>query len=138
MTPSTVTDLMFEQLKFRGDRQKVISSNIANLNTPKYKTKDVSFEDHMQSTKNKDDLALMQTHKNHMSMDSSKDMSKDASKLNYFEVKGLEVQNDGNNVSLDKQISEMSKNSIIHDAIANSIKKDSTWFKLMVDASGKN
>jgi flagellar basal-body rod protein FlgB len=63
---------------------------------------------------------------------------KNKQNLNYYEVENLQEQNDGNNVSLDKQISEMSKNSVLHDAIANSIKKDSTWFKLIVDASGKN
>lgn len=44
MKPSSVTDTLFNQLNFRGDRQKVISSNIANINTPGYKTKELVFE----------------------------------------------------------------------------------------------
>lgn len=44
MKPSSVTDTLFNQLNFRGDRQKIISSNIANINTPGYKTKDLVFE----------------------------------------------------------------------------------------------
>ena len=60
------------------------------------------------------------------------------SAMKLYEVENLEEQNDGNNVSLDKQISEMSKNAVMNDAIANSIKRDSRWFKMMVDAAGKN
>jgi flagellar biosynthesis protein FlhA len=39
MEASSVTGTLFEQLNFRAEKQKVISSNIANINTPNYKTK---------------------------------------------------------------------------------------------------
>jgi flagellar basal-body rod protein FlgB len=54
------------------------------------------------------------------------------------EVKGLEEQNDGNNVNLDQQMSEMAKNNAIFQAIQSSIKKDEQWFKEVIAASGKN
>jgi flagellar basal-body rod protein FlgB len=53
-------------------------------------------------------------------------------------VKGLEEQNDGNNVNLDTQMSEMSKNKILYDAIQSSIKKDSRLFRSVVESSAKN
>jgi hypothetical protein len=31
MQPSNVTDLLFKELNYRGERQKVIASNIANI-----------------------------------------------------------------------------------------------------------
>jgi flagellar basal-body rod protein FlgB len=43
MQPSTVTDQLFKNLSYRADRQNIISSNIANRDTPGYKTKDVAF-----------------------------------------------------------------------------------------------
>lgn len=136
MTPSNVTELLFEQLKFRGDRQKIISSNIANLNTPNYKTKDISFEDHLKKIKDTNELKLSVTHKNHISFDNTVESKTQTSGV--YQVKDLTEQNDGNNVNLDQQISEMSKNSVMYDAITNSIKKDSRWFKFVVEASGKN
>ena len=136
MRASNVTDLLFEQLKFRSDRQKVISSNIANINTPKYKTKDVSFEDTMENKKNENSLKLMTTHDSHIKHGDNQVLN--TSKINHFEVDGLEEQNDGNNVNLDTQISQMAQNQVLHGAISNSIKKDSTWFKLILDASSKN
>jgi len=134
MTASNVSNLLFEQLKFRDDKQKIISSNIANINTPKYKTKDISFEEALQN--NKDDLKLSTTHTSHIKFD--KDLEQVKNKINRFEVQGLKEQNDGNNVNLDDQISKMAQNQVIHNAISNSIKKDANWFKMVVDASGKN
>ena len=58
--------------------------------------------------------------------------------MELYEVEGLPEQNDGNNVNLDTQMSNMSKNSIMFSAIQNSIKKDSAWFKTVIDASSKN
>ena len=135
MTASNVSNLLFEQLNFRSKRQKVISSNIANLNTPKYKTKDISFENSLNNKKYENDLKLFVTNKNHIVKDNENIKT---NKINKFDVQGLEVQNDGNNVNLDQQISQMAQNKIIHGAISNSIKKDAMWFKLMIDASSKN
>jgi flagellar basal-body rod protein FlgB len=135
MKPSNVTDLLFQNLSYRGDKQKVIASNIANLNTPEYKTKDLTFDQQLQKVKLSDELMLKVTHKNHIQFDLE---AQPSSKPQMVEVKGLEEQNDGNNVNLDQQMSEMSKNAVMYDALTNSIKKDSRWFKMIVDASGKN
>jgi len=135
MTASNVTNLLFEQLSFRSDRQKVISSNIANINTPKYKTKDISFQSTLENKQNENDLKMFVTNKNHIS---SINTTQKQNTIKEFEVEGLEVQNDGNNVNLDQQISQMAQNKVIHGAISNSIKKDATWFKLIIDSSAKN
>lgn len=134
MQASNVTDLLFQQLNFRGERQKVISSNIANIDTPDYKTKDLSFQSHLDRAQKETQLQLSRTHSGHLPLMESN--QQDTMKL--YEVKGLHEQNDGNNVNLDTQMSEMSKNSIMFNAIQNSIKKDSSWFKTVIDASSKN
>jgi flagellar basal-body rod protein FlgB len=136
MQASEVSNLLFKNLDYRAQRQKVIAGNIANINTPNYKTKDVSFEQELQKAQKNNDLKLKVTHHNHIPFEINNE--KVNNKPEVYEVKGLEEQNDGNNVSLDAQISEMSKNSVMYDAIQNSIKKDARWFKLMVDASSKN
>ena len=134
MQPSSVTDILFKQLNFRGERQKVISTNIANIDTPGYKTKELKFVDQLNKSKNEFELKLATTNQKHMVGGS--DYLK--SPLRIHEVKGLPEQNDGNNVNLDTQMSEMSKNDVMFQALKNSIKKDSVWFKNVLDASGKN
>ncbi len=134
MQPSSVTDLLFQQLNFRGERQKVISTNIANIDTPDYKTKELKFEDQLNRSENDYKLKLAKTHINHISFKHEEQHPN----MKLYEVKGLEEQNDGNNVNLDSQMSEMSKNSIMFSALQSSIKKDSVWFKSVIDASSKN
>ena len=135
MEASSVSSLLYQQLNFRGEKQKVISSNIANINTPNYKTKDLNFEYELQKASSRNDLKLSVTHANHISTDN---LVQKQGKMNLFEIKGLQEQNDGNNVNLDMQMSEMAKNSIMFDAIGRSIKKDSAWMKEIIAASGKN
>jgi len=134
MQPSSVTELLFQQLNFRGERQKVISSNIANIDTPDFKTKELQFKDQLEKSKNEYNLKLAITNPQHIRMQDNP--NDDNFKL--YEVEGLIEQNDGNNVNLDTQMSEMSKNSIMFNAVQNSIKKDSLWFKNVIDSSSKN
>ncbi len=132
MEASNVTGLLFKHLNFRGERQKVISSNIANINTPNYKTKDLVFKDEL--NKLQPILKMTRTVKNHFT-----NINLHTGKAyDLVTVKGLEEQNDGNNVNLDTQMSEMAKNKLMFDALQSSIKKDSRLFKSVIESSSKN
>ena len=135
MQPSTVTELLYKQLNFRGEKQKVISTNLANMDTPNYKTKDLKFKDQLDKSQEEHTLELKTTHKNHMALDEPLNKNKNYS---LYEVQGLPEQNDGNNVNLDAQMSTMAQNSVMFSAVQNSIKKDATWLKSIIDASSKN
>ena len=140
MEASSISNKLFEQLNFRGERQKVISSNIANINTPGYKTKELVFEDELNSSMTNNSitnnsLQLKATNSKHMTNINSS-LANSNPKL--MEVDNLEEQNDGNNVNLDTQMGEMSKNKILFDAIQSSIKRDSKLFRSVVESSAKN
>ena len=132
MEASNITNKLFDQLNFRGEKQKVISSNIANVNTPNYKTKDLVFQEELD--KNSNMLQLKRTTNNHMyNLDFTQ-----SSNQKLIQVPGLVEQNDGNNVNLDSQMSEQSKNKILFDGIQATIKRDSNLFKSVIDSSSKN
>lgn len=59
-------------------RQKLVASNIANVDTPGYKTKDIDFHFEFMS-------------------------QMEGATPNVLEVGGLETKNDGNNVSVDRE-----------------------------------
>jgi len=65
MDASSVTQLLFQQLNYRSERQKVISSNIANIDTPNYKTKDLKFSDYMNKSQDEYQLQMTLTNKSH-------------------------------------------------------------------------
>ena len=135
MEASSISNKLFEQLNFRGERQKVISSNIANINTPGYKTKELVFEDELNNSITNNSLQLKATNSKHMTNINSS-LANSNPKL--MEVDNLEEQNDGNNVNLDTQMGEMSKHKILFDAIQSSIKRDSKLFRSVVESSAKN
>jgi flagellar basal-body rod protein FlgB len=135
MDASSITSSLFNNLNYRAERQKVISSNIANINTPNYKTKDLTFESELKNVQSAPILQLSQTKGNHFSniQNSNKILEP-----TLVRVEGLEEQNDGNNVNLDTQMSEMSKNKILFDAVQTAIKKDSRLFRSVIESSAKN
>jgi flagellar basal-body rod protein FlgB len=135
MEASSISSKLFEQLNFRGERQKVISSNIANINTPGYKTKELVFEDELNNSINNNGLQLKATNSRHMPNINSFQAN---SNPKLMEVENLEEQNDGNNVNIDTQMGEMSKNKVLFDAIQSSIKRDSKLFRSVVESSAKN
>lgn len=135
MEASSISSKLFEQLNFRGERQKVISSNIANINTPGYKTKELVFEDELNNSINNNSLQMKATNSRHMSNVNSSTAN---SNPKLMEVENLEEQNDGNNVNIDTQMGEMSKNKVLFDAIQSSIKRDSRLFRSVVESSAKN
>ena len=135
MEESSISSKLFEQLNFRGERQKVISSNIANINTPGYKTKELVFEDELKNSITNNSLQMTATNSRHMTNVTSS-LANSNPKL--MEVENLEEQNDGNNVNIDTQMGEMSKNKVLFDAIQSSIKRDSKLFRSVVESSAKN
>jgi len=135
MDASSITSTLFDNFNFRAERQKVISSNIANINTPNYKTKDLTFENELKNAQDAPILKLSQTQGNHFSNVQSNNNILGPSLI---QLKGLQEQNDGNNVNLDTQMSEMSKNKVLFDAVQAAIKKDSTLFRSVIESSAKN
>ncbi|MCK4974096.1 MAG: flagellar basal body rod protein FlgB [Sulfurimonas sp.] len=132
-------DLIANALDYRAMRQDMISSNIANADTPFYKPRDVSFQDALIAQKNKifnDDsskLALAQTDDGHIPLHSEQS----SSKATLFYRDGHMARNDGNSVDIDVETTEMSKNSIMFNALIASRKKSAGIFRSVIEASQK-
>lgn len=68
-------------------RQKLVASNIANADTPGYKTRDISFQFEFMS-------------------------QIEGAAPNVVEVPGLVTKNDGNNVNMDRELRLLSENAL--------------------------
>nr|WP_321267643.1 flagellar basal body rod protein FlgB [uncultured Sulfurimonas sp.] len=128
-----------QALDYRAIRQDMISSNIANADTPFYKPRDISFQDTLMAKKaeifneSKDKLELAQTDGAHIPLQ----QERDSSRATTFFRDGHMARNDGNSVDLDVETTEMSKNSIMFNALISGRKKSSAIFKTVLEASGK-
>lgn len=136
---SQAHELMKEALDYRAQRQDMIASNIANADTPFYRPRDISFEEMLAAKKEalytpkENSLELAVTDGAHLQ---AQTLPND-SKATLFFRDGHMARNDGNSVDLDVETSEMSKNSIMFNALTASIKSSGMIFKSVIEASAK-
>jgi len=82
-TTTPTMQLLQGYLKVTADRQQLIASNIANVDTPGYHTKDINFQAAMRQASDEDnDVQIMPASS---------------------EVEGLPERPDGNNVNIDRE-----------------------------------
>jgi flagellar basal-body rod protein FlgB len=131
--------LIADALDYRALRQDMIASNIANADTPYYKPRDISFTDALVAKKaelldeGNNKLALAQTDGNHIALDDAKS---DYKATTFFRD-GHMARNDGNSVDIDVETTEMSKNSIMFNALIQANKKSGMIFRSVIEASQK-
>jgi flagellar basal-body rod protein FlgB len=89
-------------------RQKLIASNIANADTPGYRTRDLDFEAELRR------LA-------------------DGGAPQSVEVSGLKSHNDGNNVSLDREARLLSETALRFNAAAQLVRGQYRAMKAAID-----
>ena len=131
--------LIKDALDYRAARQDMISSNIANADTPFYRPRDISFEDALAQKaadlqkKHNDTLQMAQTNASHLKPE---DQKGDYRPTTFFRD-GHMARNDGNSVDIDVETTEMSKNSVMFSALIQANKKSSGIYKSVIDASQK-
>ncbi|MFA5575797.1 MAG: flagellar basal body rod protein FlgB [Tissierellaceae bacterium] len=96
-------------------RHQAISQNIANVNTPEYKRKLVTFEDQLKDAMGKSKVSLRKTNEKHI----SKGTNQFSPKL--LEDKSTSYRIDGNNVNIDTESAELAKNDIMYNAMVNQV-----------------
>jgi flagellar basal-body rod protein FlgB len=122
---SRTSRLAKEALNYRAARQDMISSNIANADTPFYRPRDIRFEDALAAKKaeilknTSNELKMAKTDSAHLEPDNNASMFKATT----FFRDGHMARNDGNSVDLDVETTEMAKNSTMYNALISTIKK---------------
>jgi len=89
-------------LDYTWKRHKVILSNIANADTPGYKTRDVEFKKEVKN------IRMKVTSEKHITPQPEQ-------KFRVIEVKGRLEGNDRNNVSIEREMAKLSQNRIAYE-----------------------
>jgi flagellar basal-body rod protein FlgB len=131
-------NVLEKSLFYRRIRQDMIASNIANADTPYYKSRDIRFEDALQAEIDKEfgeyrDRQLKLAKTNPLDLE-PKDIDSPFKPKIFFRDGFLE-RNDGNDVDIDVETTEMAKNDIAYKATIAAIKKEIQIFTLAVDSS---
>lgn len=97
-------------------KNRTISNNIANVDTPNYKAKNVVFKDVL-SNEMQTAFQAKRTHPRHIPFSSSNYNSP-------FQVvtkQNTSYNHNGNNVDIDKEMSELAKNQIQYQALVDNL-----------------
>jgi flagellar basal-body rod protein FlgB len=94
-------------------RQRLVASNIANADTPGYQTKDVDFENELQSQ-------ML------------------GAKPNVVEVSGLKNKNDGNNVDMDREARLLAENALRFSVASNLAHSEISTIRTAIQEGGKS
>jgi len=106
-------------------RRAVIANNIANVDTPYYKRKEVVFESELKraiDSMGKPSIPTKTTDKRHIQFSIPKDFRSVSPKI-HVEYDS-NYRNDKNNVDIEKEISDEVKNSLRYKALINVINRN--------------
>jgi len=115
-------------------RNKVIADNIANVDTPGFKRREVIFEENIQKVleKNKNSVKLRTTDSRHMQIKEKDNRIEPEIRT----LKELSYRNDGNNVDIDVETAKMAKNKIFYDALGQSMSNEIRLLRMAITGRG--
>ncbi|WP_291322712.1 flagellar basal body rod protein FlgB [Desulfonatronospira sp.] len=121
-------------LDMRLERQNVVSSNLANVKTPGYRARRVEFEEQLQSALNLDARGKVdRTNPGHLPA------TFDPRSFNAEFIKSMEprVYQGEDAVDLDKEMSIMSQNTLMYNALSMIQQKNFHGLKTIISEGGQ-
>lgn len=106
---SNVFSSLEKGLEYSTLKQKVISQNISNVDTPNYKAKTVSFQDALSNAN--DQLRAIRTNPRHFHFEPHS---------NHHAIKAnnnVQYNHNGNSVDVDQEMADLAKNQIYYNAL---------------------
>lgn len=119
---SEIYQILEKSLNAASQQHKLISNNIANVETPGFKTSEVIFQSKLREildSKEKNYLPLKVTHPNHISI--IPDLKIEDIEPEIITRTETTSRNDGNNVDIDLEMSKLAENTTYYSTIAQLI-----------------
>lgn len=126
--------LVEKSLSLRSRRHELIVSNIANADTPNYKSFDMLIDDELQKgAQRSGKVKLISTNPNHLRRSGA---GSDQVTIHKNESNELSLRGDGNTVDIDTEMTNLSENSLSYKASAQIMTKMFSALKTAIN-SGK-
>ena len=116
-------------------RHKVLTANIANIDTPNYKAFEVVMKDELKKTgTSSHTIQLVRTRPEHLT---GRHQSATSVKVKEADPPALNFRADGNTVDLDKTMGKLAENTILYRTAAQIIKRKFQGLKNAIQGGGK-
>jgi flagellar basal-body rod protein FlgB len=124
MDNSTISALS-QALNYGSAQIQALANNMANVNTPAYKRKDVSFSDALDDAQ--DQVSLTRTDPRHLATDDAPPSS-----ITYVTDTSGSMRADGNNVDIDAESSRLAAASIYYQGAAQLMQNQFAQLKYVI------
>lgn len=116
-------------------RHKVLTANIANIDTPNYKAFEVVMEDELKKNGSPaQPITMVRTQPDHLQ---GRNQSTTNVKLKAADPPALNFRADGNTVDLDKTMGKLAENTILYRAAAQMIRDKFQGLRNVIQGGGK-
>ncbi len=116
-------------LVLRSHRQKLLASNIANADTPRYQAQDFDFSEAMRSAQRSQETAKLAT-----TSEAHVETNMFASKLNTLDfiryAQPAQASLDNNTVDMDRERASIAKNAILYELALSSVGDEGSEMRL--------
>jgi len=116
----TTMNLLQKVLDLRTQNQQVISSNIANAETPGYAASSFQFEDQLKDAVSHNTMAPVPVEKGHIPLSASNISQVQGELVVHKDKSGI---GDRNSVSVDQEMVKLSENQILYEAAITMLNK---------------
>jgi len=119
-------------------RRKVIADNISNVDVPHFKRSEVNFESELKrainqnSYVNENRLPAIMTDNKHIPFFIDRDIKSVSPRINLDYTTSM--RNDGNNVDIEKEMVDSSKNTMRYNALVSSLNHNYKMLKTVIRA----
>lgn len=124
---------MQKSLDAAWSRNEIISQNIANVDTPGYKRKDVAFEEYLINSKKR--ITGNRTDVRHIPISPSDIDSVEPTVTQDYSKLSMRI--DGNNVDIDTEMADLAKNSIKFNALTQMLNGSFSKIKSVISEGRK-
>lgn len=131
-------DVMEKTLSLRLSRHSHIASNLANMDTPGYKVRDLPFEKALQNAlpKESGQLAMVQTHPKHRPVDDMQKAYQSAQKNVVYGVYGQD-QEGADILDIEMEMTKLVKNQLMYNATVQMLAKQFAKLKYAISEGGR-
>jgi len=123
---SNSINFLEQGLDYSSLRQKMISQNIANVDTPNYKAKDVSFRTEFDQAL-QSQMQAFKTDPKHLDFKYGS-----SSMINIEDRNDTSYNENGNNVDIDNEMSLMAENQIYNQALVDRLNNEFNSLKMVI------
>ncbi len=120
-------ELLSHALDFRAKRHSVIAANLANMDTPGYRPKELKFDQVLKEAARKEPIALKRTHPAHLPTSGAR------SGRGFPLVEQSRGFMGDKGVDLDIEMAKMAKNNLLYEATVQMLSKKFEKLRLVIE-----